>query len=52
MDRAVDLSADSFKLLIYFTVGEAQHFNAILLDDAASLVVVKHPLLSIVLRAV
>jgi len=52
LNRAVDLSADRFKLLIYLTVGEAQYFDAILLDDAASFVVVKLTLFCIVLRTV
>ena len=52
LNRAVDLSANRFKLLIYFAVGEAQYLNSILLDDTASLMVVKLTLFCIVLRTV
>lgn len=52
LNRAVDLSADRFKLPIYFAVGKPQYLNSILLDDTASFVVVKLTLFCIVLRTV
>lgn len=52
LNRAVDLSADRFKLPIYFAVGKPQYLNSILLNDTASFVVVKLTLFCIVLRTV
>ena len=52
LNRAVDLSADRFKLPIYFVVGKPQYLNSILLNDTASLMVVKLTLFCIVLRTV
>ena len=52
LNRAVDLSANRFKLPIYFAVGKPQYLNSILLNDAASFVVVKLSLFCIVLRTV
>ena len=52
LNRAVDLSADRFKLPIYFTVGKPQYLNSILLNDTASFVIVKLSLFCIVLRTV
>ena len=52
LNRAVDLSANHFKLPIYFAVGKPQYLNSILLNDTASLVVIKLSLFCIVLRTV
>ena len=52
LNRAVDLSADRFKLPIYFAVRKPQYLNSILLNDTASFVVVKLSLFCIVLRTV
>ena len=50
LNRAVDLSANRFKLPIYFAVGKPQYLNSILLNDTASFVVVKLSLFCIVLK--
>ena len=52
LNRAVDLSANRFKLPIYFAVRKPQYLNSILLNDTASFVVVKLSLFCIVLRTV
>lgn len=52
LDRTVDLSANRFKLLIYFAVRKTKYLNSILLNDTASFVVVKLSLFCIVLRTI